>query len=260
MNKTTSHLPQTLAILAAALLPAAAHAGGGQTNIDKGLPLHLEDTSPADYLGREFQIVTRYDRTHEGEDDWRVEGRVEYGIWYNTEISVAAPFLFGGAYEHDGLGPIDVEVLYNLNQESLSLPAIAFAGGVEFTNAARAGGGDGVDPYVALILDRTIGESSLYHRVHLNALYQFNGSQRDNERDGRYEVALGYSVRLGASTLVLADIVRMQEMEQDVEVNLAEIGFRFATTPQSVFSTGVGFGFGDESPDARVTLGFQYEF
>jgi hypothetical protein len=42
-------------------------------------------------------------------------------------------------------------------------------------------------------------------------------------------------------------------------VNLAEIGIRYATTPQSVISTGIGFGIDDESPDVRFTLGFQYE-
>ena len=40
----------------------------------------------------------------------------------------------------------------------------------------------------------------------------------------------------------LPDLVRFQEMTKNDEVNLAEIGVRYATTPQSVLSAGVGFG------------------
>ena len=247
----------TLAVIASA---PEARAGGGQANIEQGLPLHFEDTRPQEFLGREFQLVSRYERTGMGEDRWLLEPRLEFGVWHNTQLTVATPFLFGDADEGDGLGPVEVDLLYNINQETLDLPAFALKVGADFTGAAEAGGGDGVDPFVGLIFDRTIGETSLYQKLHLNLLYQFNGSQLAEERDGRYEIALGYSRRLGASTMLVADLVRMQEMMEDVEVNLAEIGVRYATTPQSVLSVGVGFGIGDESPDARLTIGFQYEF
>ena len=251
------------ASLGAAFLPGAqlpALAGGGQANIEQGLPLQFEDTQPQEYLGREFQFVSRYERTHDGDDRYRFEPRLEFGIWHNTQLTLATPFLYGDADEGDGLGPVEVDLLYNLNQETLDLPAFGFKLGADFTGAAEAGGGDGVDPFVGLLVDRTIGRSSMYHKVHLNLLYQFNGSQLDDERDGRYEVALGYSRRIGASTMLVADIVRFQEMTENDEVNLAEVGLRYATTPQSVLSAGVGFGIGDESPDVRFTLGFQYEF
>lgn len=234
-------------------------AGGGQANIEHGLPLQFEDTVPIETLGREVQFVSRYERTDEGEDRYRFEPRLELGVWQNTQITVATPFLFGDADEGDGLAPIEVDLLYNINQETLDLPALAVKAGAEFTGAAEAGGGDGVDPFVGILMDRTIGDSSLYQKIHINALYQFNGSRLDGERDGRYEVAIGYSRRLGATTMLVADLVRYQEMEEDVEVNLAEIGLRYAILPQGVISGGVGFGIGDESPDIRFTLGFQYE-
>jgi hypothetical protein len=241
-------------------IQSAALAGGGQANIEQGLPLQFEDTVPQEYLGREFQLVSRYERTDEGEDRYLLEPRLELGIWHNTQLTVATPFLFGDADEGDGLGPVELDLLYNINQETLDLPAFAIKAGADFTGAAEAGGGDGVDPFIGILMDRTIGDSSLYQKVHINALYQFNGSQLDDERDGRYEVAIGYSRRLGATTMLVADLVRYQEMEDNVEVNLAEIGLRYAILPQSVISGGVGFGIGDESPDLRVTLGFQYEF
>lgn len=242
------------------LTARATLAGGGQANIEQGLPLQFEDTVPQEYLGREFQLVGRYERTHDGEDRWQIEPRLELGVWHNTQLTLATPFLFGGADEGDGLGPIELDLLYNLNQETLHLPAFALKLGADFTGAANAGGGDGVDPIVGVLIDRTIGESYLYHKLHLNLQYQFNDSRLDDERDGRYEVALGYSRRLGASAMLVADLVRLQEMTENEEVNLAEIGVRYATTPQSVISAGIGFGVGDESPDVRLTVGFQYEF
>ena len=249
-----------LAVLLVTLLPHPALAGGGQANIEQGLPLHFEDTTPQEYLGREFQFVGRYERDHEGRDRWLLEPRLEFGVWYNAQLTLAAPFLLGGADEGEGLAPPEVDLLYNLNQETLDLPAFAVKVGAEFTGAAAAGGGDGIDPFVGLLVDRTIGRSSLYHKAHLNVQYQFNGDRLDDERDGRYEVALGYSRRVGASAMLVADLVRFEEMTEDDEVNLAEVGLRYATTPQSVVSAGVGFGFGDESPDVRLTLGVQYEF
>lgn len=266
MNR--SHLSSRPHLMAGALLASvfflasdqSAFAGGGQANIESGLPLHFEDTVPQEYLGREFQLVSRYERTGEGEDRWLLEPRLEFGIWHNTQLTIAAPFLFGDADEGDGLGPIELDLLYNLNQETLDLPAFAFKLGADFTGAANAGGGDGIDPFIGVLVDRTIGDTSLYQKVHFNALYQFNGSQLDDERDGRYEVALGYSRRLGASTMFVADLVRLQDMMKNEESNFAEVGLRYATTPQSVLSAGVGFGIGDESPDVRLTLGFQFEF
>ena len=253
----------TAALLASILILAperSALAGGGQQNIEQGLPLQFEDTVTQEYLGREFQLVSRYERTDEGEDRWLLEPRLEFGIWHNTQLTIATPFLFGDADEGDGLGPIELDLLYNLNQETLDLPAFAFKVGADFTGAAEAGGGDGVDPFVGLIVDRTIGDTSLYQKVHFNFLYQFNGSRLDDERDGRYEVALGYSRRLGGSAMLVADLVRLQDMMENEESNFAEVGIRYATTPQSVLSAGVGFGIGDESPDVRFTIGFQYEF
>ena len=257
----THRLLARAAAFSALLLAASpALAGGGQTNIEADLPVTFEDTVPQEFLGRELQVVTRYERTDEGDDRYLVEPRLELGIWWNTQLTIATPLLFGDAEPDDGFAPIELDLLYSLNRPTLDLPGFALVGGVEFVGAAEAGGGDGIDPFVGLNVDQYLGSSSLFQKLHLNVQYQFNGSQLDNERDGRYEVALGYSRRIGASTLLVADLVRFEEMEEDFEANLAEVGFRYATTPQSVFSAGVGFGVGDESPDVRLTCGFQYEF
>lgn len=60
--------------------------------------------------------------------------------------------------------------------------------------------------------------------------------------------------------MVVLDLVREEELEKDEETNLAEIGLRYQLTPLTVLSAGAGFGFGDESPDVQLTLGFQVAF
>jgi hypothetical protein len=73
-------------------------------------------------------------------------------------------------------------------------------------------------------------------------------------------VVVGYEVRVSNDLIVLADVVREQELEEDREINLLEAGARYRLTPFSVLSAGVGFGVGDESPDVRTTVGFQVQF
>lgn len=246
-------------LVAAGLLassPATALGAGGKANIEEGLPLTIESPYTIEKGGREVQLVTRYERTDEGEDDLLFEPRLEFGVWWNTELSVAAPFHFGSVPE-DGLGPVNLELTYNLNQETLDLPAISFAGGLDFPTGDDA---EGYDPFAKVLVSRTLGRSSYFHQAHFNLEYQWNDDVGATERAGRYTLALGYSARLNTDTLFLADVVREQEWEENVEMNLAEAGLRYQLLPQGVLSSGVGFGFGDESPDVRLTVGFQYEF
>jgi hypothetical protein len=252
----------SLAALAATTLlltaPLALGAGG-KDNIEEGLPVTVESTYTLEYLGREVQILGRYERTDDGDDSYVVEPRLELGVWWNTELKVATPVLFGDAAEHDGLGPVSLEATYNLNQETFDLPAFSIAGGLEFpTGPTREA--EGYDPFVKLLMTRTLGRSWQFHQLHLNLQYQWNDDRLDDERSRRYLAAIGYSRRLNADTVFVADIVREQDREQDVEMNLIEAGLRWQALPQGVLSGGIGFGIGDESPDVRLTLGFQYEF
>lgn len=71
---------------------------------------------------------------------------------------------------------------------------------------------------------------------------------------------LGYSRRLDADTILVADFVREQKREKNVEANIVEVGIRRQITPLTVLSFGLGAGTGDESPEFRATAGFQRSF
>lgn len=78
-----------------------------------------------------------------------------------------------------------------------------------------------------------------------------------DEREDRYKAILGYSRRIAADCVILADFVREQDREENNESNLFEVGFRWQITPLTVISFGVGAGVGDESPEVRGVFGIQ---
>lgn len=250
------------ALLAVALASGGASKGlaaGAKSNVEEGFPLTIESAYTLEYLGREAQFRGSYDRTDEGRSRYTVEPRLEAGVWWNTELTIAAPFLFGDDVEGDGLGPVNVEVTYNLNQDTLDLPAFSVAAGVDLPTGPTEEA-EGYDPFVKLLVTKTLGRTWTFQQLHLNLEYQWNAEAGEEERDGRYVAAIGYSRLLNPDTLFVADFVREQDRERHAETNLLEAGLRYQLLPQGVISAGIGFGIGDESPDVRFALGFQYEF
>ncbi len=238
-----------------ALLPAPLLAAD-HSNLEEGLPIETADAKPLGYLGREFQSIFRYEESDDGVDSFVIETRLEIGFPRNAQISIAQPWIMGEV-EPDGIGNTTLEFFYNFNQETLSVPAFAVATGLEFDTMEEA---DGVDPFVNLIASKTIGDSWMFHQVHVNFYYQANDDVQPGERGGRYRASIAYSRRLNNQALLLVDFVREQEMEEDVEHNLVEAGVRYQLTPNVVLSGGAGVGIGDESPDVRGIFGVQFSF
>ncbi|MFN7141083.1 MAG: hypothetical protein ACK4UN_17270, partial [Limisphaerales bacterium] len=75
-----------------------------------------------------------------------------------------------------------------------------------------------------------------------------------------YTAIIGYSRRLNADTLIVADFVREQERERGENSNIVEVGIRRQITPLTLIAIGLGAGIGEESPDFRATAGFQKSF
>lgn len=244
-----------IAAAAAGLLAGAASAD--VLDLESGIPLTVEDAYATPFLNREIQLAFRYERTEDGKDDIVVEPRLEFGVWYNTELTIGMPMDYTESDDPDGIREVNFELLHNFNQETRLLPAVS---GAVSLRAPVAEEEDGVDPGVHLLFSKTIPGTTQLHRVHLNIGYTFNTEEKPEERDGWYEVALGYQIRATNDLVLVADLVRSQEPMEHEEINLVEFGARYRVTPFVVGAAGVGFGIGDESPDVRLTLGFQWEF
>jgi hypothetical protein len=245
-----------LVAVLAALVALPASAVADVLDLESGFPLEIEDAYPIGYLGREAQLHLRYERTHDGEDGVHFLPRLEVGFPRNGQLSVAQRLATGGI-EPDGVGPTVVELLYNLNQESLAFPALSVVAVADLPSGDDA---HGVDAGGKLLLTKTLPGTWRLHRLHANVLYQANDDVRSGERGTRYKAVLGYSTVVTNELVLLGDVFREESFMEDEEHNVAEMGLRWAITPRAVVSAGIGFGFGDESPDVRTVLGIQHEF
>lgn len=222
-------------------------------NLEEGLPIEVEDAYPVPFKGRELQLQTRFEQTEDNEDRFVIEPRFEYGFAPNWQARITVPFLFGEA-EEDDIGNVGLEFFYNFNAESLKTPAFAVSVSADFPTAPDSAG---VDPTVKFIATKTLGPTQKLDRLNLNVALNVNTERQDEERSTRVETVLGYSRRLGPETMLLTDFVFEQEEEEDKEAFILELGIRHQTTPLSVLSIGAGAGLTEESPDFRITFGFQ---
>jgi hypothetical protein len=234
--------------------PAAA---ADHDNLEEGLPVTIEDAFPIAYRGREVQGLVRYDNLADDPDGnhlFTLEPRFEFGAFRNFQAEIRVPYRVGSAGDAE-TGEGVFEGLYNFNAETLTLPAFALKAGVGVPFGPDT---QGVETTLKGILTKTVGETWANRKIHLNASWIHKFNVMGDERDDRYALALGYSQPLRSDLLVVADIVREQELEEDKAINLLEAGLRWQMTPLTVLTAGVGAGFGEDSPDVRATIGFQH--
>lgn len=224
-------------------------------NLENGYPLQVEDAYPTAYRNREFLTSVRYELTRENEDRVEIAPQLEYGLFPNTEVSLHVPFILGEA-SRSGSGDIEVEALYNFNTEGIYLPALALEAGATIPTGKDS---DGLDTTVKFLLTKSISRMGT-DRVHFNAVWLHNAAPLSHEREHRYRLIAGYSRRIAADWVILADLIRQTEREKDEDSNILELGFRWQVTPLTVVSFGGGAGVGRESPKARAIFAFQKSF
>jgi hypothetical protein len=222
-------------------------------NLEELLPTAIEDAFPIPYRGREIQGRFAYERTRDDKDRFVLEPRIEVGLFPNFQASLRVPYRLGDAEDTDR-GQVGLAGLYNFNQETLIVPALALAG------EGQAPYGEGEEPWqtrVKFIATKTLPSARL-QRLHLNAAWIHAYDAAPDERDDRYEVAIGYSVALQAELTLVADVVRQQELLDGKSTNLVETGLRYQLSPLMVLTAGAGVGFGRSETEFRVLFGFQY--
>jgi len=209
-------------------------------NLDEGRPLQVEDAYPIAYgeLSAETGVRVSYNR--HGDDRVAFPMELLYGAYWNLHLGLGST-LFTSPQTIDDpekSGDLRLLGLYNLNQETLRIPALAVKLTLDFPSGIRS---RGVDTELKGILTRTVGHG----RVHLNAGYQFIGNARDAERDGRYEVLLGAQYPWGYprsfTTTVLADVFTHQATRFNETNNSGvEIGMRRQIAPAIILDAGIG--------------------
>lgn len=242
-----------IAAIAVSAVSAPAIEAADHQNLEELLPTYIEDAFPIPYRGRELQGRFSYERTRDGKDRFVVEPRLEVGLFPNFQAELQLPYRLGDADDADR-GQVSLGGLYNFNQETLTIPAVALVGEVQ------APYGQGDEPWqtrVKFIATKTLPSARL-QRIHLNAAWIHAYDAAPDERGDRYEIALGYSVALQSELTLVADIVRQQELLEGRVTNLVEAGIRYQLSPLMVLTAGGSAGFGNSETEFRVLFGFQY--
>ena len=251
------------AVVGLAMLMAAGPASAiDHKNLDEGRPLRLEDAYPigsgeiAVEVGGGFKLARR------GSDQGVFAVEVLYGALPNFQLGLGST-LFTAPHEVDDRpksGDLHLSALYNFNQETISVPAFGLKLGLNAPTGIDARG-FGVE--VEGIVTKSIERLSL----HFNAGYEFFTGTRDDERDGRYELALGFSYPLGAPHFTRLTLVGDVFAEQAVHrgkspVVGAELGLRYQLTPRIVWDVGVGTEFAGPADRSRFLFqtGFSFGF
>lgn len=209
-------------------------------NLDQGRPLRLEDAYPV--ADGEMTVEAGAGLTVQRRGPHRGFFPLEllYGALPNLQIAVGT-LLSTDPHEIDDRpksGDLRLSALYNFNQETITIPAFALELGMDAPTGVDAVG-YGVE--MKAIVTKSIERLSF----HFNAGYEFFTDRRRDERDGRYELALGTSYPIGAPKFTRATLLADVFAEQSSHVRGsttvgAELGLRYQLTPRIVWDAGVG--------------------
>lgn len=237
------------------LLYLGSASAADHSNLEAGFPVTVEDAYPIKYRSLELQGLSRWDRV-DGDDRIVVEPRIEYGLLRNLQATIGAPYRFGDAEDaHEG--EASAEALYNFNSEGIVLPAVSVGVGVRAPFDTRD---DGLESEVKGVLTKSLGSWGTRYiprQVHFNASWRHKDDALPGDRSNRDFIGIGYSQAVSNEVVMVFDAYRKELALKGSEEKMAEIGLRIQLDPHSVLSFGAGAGLNDESPDARVLVGYQ---
>ena len=209
-------------------------------NLDAGRPVRVEDAYAIADGEFALEAAGGFTLERKGSDRGVFPVEALYGAYPNLQLAIGTT-LSTSPREIDGRprsGDVQLGALYNLNQETLVVPALALRLGLETPTGE---GSQGVGVEVKGIVTKSIQRLA----VHLNAGYQFLTGTRRDERDGVYRLALGASYPLGAPwltrLLLVGDVFAEQAARRsEPPIVGTELGLRYQLTPRLVWDVGVG--------------------
>ena len=208
-------------------------------NLDEGRPTRLDDayTIAASEIEVETGLGVALARRGAARGELPIE--IIYGALPNLQLGLGSTLTTDprGVEGPDKSGNLRLGALYNINQETLVVPAFGVRLDVGLPTGVAA---ESVTLKAKGIVTRSIDRLSL----HFNAAYEFVTDPHREERSGHYEFVLGASYPLGAphftrATLV-ADVFTEQGVHRGEENTVgAELGLRYQVTSRWVWDIGV---------------------
>src|SRR5262245_28866452 len=155
-------------------------------NLDEGRPTRLEDAYPIAHGEISIETGAGFALLKHGPNRGFFPIEILYGALPNLQVGIGST-LFTDPHATDDRpksGDLRANALYNVNQETLTLPA--FAAKLSLTAPT------GVDAHgYGIELKGIVTKSFDRLSLHFDGGYEFLTGSTRTERDGRYELALG---------------------------------------------------------------------
>jgi hypothetical protein len=241
------------------LVGSAASAQEDFRSLDAGRPLKVTDAYPKKYLEWEFQFGFQGDWTQE--DRRSLEGLfdLETGLFRNFEIGAGLDVARenDGTQTTTGIGSIEIEALYNFNQEGWAWPAFSIAAGA----VAPTGGDLSRDDWAwgaDLILTRSFSNRL---RIHGNGGYVV-ASEVDG--DDYWRGGIAFDIPMGfSSRLIMGDLYTEIAVDTGPTRTWAELGTRVQVTNLTVIDMGLATRLDEWNrgvANVRLVVGFSRVF
>lgn len=246
------------------LTAAIARAQTDFYNTDRGRPLSVEDANVIERRAIELQAVPlRVQRVGPGITSWGIAPELAFGLAPRTQFEISLPLRFvdaraAGLRRAGGAG-VELELLHQLNTETLPFPALALGVGTHVP-AGPFG------PARALTTLRAAATRTLpWGRVHLNYAYTPGNALAASDRgsdEARWMggIALDRTFPLRAM-LVGIDLTAEESLLDDGEVSWrSALGLRRQVSSRLAMDAGLFRRLSGGSPDWGFTVGGAFAF
>lgn len=228
-------------------------------NLDPGRPMAIEDAQPIEFRAFELSLGPRYVRGRAGGGEATVEPEIKWGFRKDWQIGISGEYdMLGENRAAQGFTDTQLHLLYNVNQESLTLPALALR--PELTIGAGPLGSQALHEGLKVIVSRSFARN----RLHLNGAYAGGPDEpvgRGGDLVNRYRYGIAYERTFPLEFLVLlTDVYVHKPIDGQPEDVMFDLGARRQLTPTLVVDAGLTAGAPDHDHALGVTLGLSYVF
>ncbi|MEP7345113.1 MAG: hypothetical protein ABI877_07595 [Gemmatimonadaceae bacterium] len=248
----------------------------GQTdyyNTDRNRPIRIEDAYATERYAFDAHLAPlRLERSSAGVYSWGIDPELAYGIFARTQLELGVPIAYvdlGTSKRQAGVAGIDLSVLYNLNVETRTLPALGIRASTLFPVGNL--GPDKAYPSVQGMLTRTYR----WARFHVNGEYTIGSEPATTSSETSVQPLGGGVVELSRwlggvavdrtmplrSMLITGEVYARQPIHSIAQVEWnAGAGLRYQLSPLFALDAGLGKRLTGDDKAWYVTFGLARVF
>jgi hypothetical protein len=236
-------------LVAAMMLVHPVAYGLDHKNLDEGRPIRVEDSYAIAHGEIAVEGGLGYNKENQGSDRGVFPLQILYGAFPNSHLEIGTTLQTNprGLTGNAKSGDLELSGLYNLNQETLNLPAFGIKATVTLPTGIDS---SGTDVEIKGLVTKSFSRLSLY----LNASHVFVSGAGSQAGDDLHKLLLGASYPIGAPRFTRLTLVTDVFTELAHDLVGAELGFRHQFTQRIVLDAGAGTEFSGPADRASFLL------